>query len=186
MSTNLSKASTQQFKLPDFKSAFGHATTNIVGCDWESAKEYLTTDTNGDGMPSWWHRGGDIDLDFEASDDSNAEDNWRNDYPDEIDDLNLQDGDDYDELDNDDIYGFDAMELKDHEDGLENSDDEVSDKLVYSIDGSAEFGAVSNKHGEAYARYKTKMQRLLGEIDSEDEGELADDSSCDSLSNEPF
>ena len=186
MPTNLSKDSTQQFQLPDFKSAFGHATANIVGCDWESAKEYLTTDTNGDDMPSWWHRGGDINLDFEASDDSNAEDNWRNDYPDEIDDLNLQDGDDYDALDNDDIYGFDAMELKDHEDGLEKSDDEFSDQLVYSIDGSAEFGAVSNRHGEAYARYKTKMQRLLGEIDSEDEGELADDSSCDSLSNEPF
>lgn len=186
MSPNLSKDITHQFQLPDFKSAFGHATASIVGCDWESAKEYLTTDTNGDGMPSWWHRGGDIDLDFEASDDSNAEDNWRNDYPDEIDDLKLHDGDDYDELDNDDIYGFDAMELKDHEDDLENSDDELSDKLVYSIDGSAEFGAVSNKHGEAYARYKTKMQRLLGESDSEDEGELADDSSCDSLSNEPF
>ena len=39
---------------------------------------------------------------FDDSDDSNAEDNWRNEYPDEL-----------DEFDDDDIYGF-----KDEDDAL--------------------------------------------------------------------
>ena len=47
------------FALPDFQSTFGYATTNIIGCDWKSAQEYLTTDLRND-MPSWWHHGGEI------------------------------------------------------------------------------------------------------------------------------
>ena len=47
--------------LPDFQSTFGHAVTNIIGCDWKSAQNYLTSDLSNDGMPAWWHRGGDID-----------------------------------------------------------------------------------------------------------------------------
>ena len=46
--------------LPDFQSTFGHVTTNIVGCDWKSAQEYLALDSDNDGMPSWWHRGSNI------------------------------------------------------------------------------------------------------------------------------
>jgi hypothetical protein len=46
--------------LPDFQSTFGHAVTNIIGCDWKSAQNYLTSDLSNDGMPAWWHRGGEI------------------------------------------------------------------------------------------------------------------------------
>ena len=42
--------------LPNFESVFGHAATNIVGCDWKSAQAYLA----GDDMPAWWHRGSDV------------------------------------------------------------------------------------------------------------------------------
>ena len=49
--------------LPDFQSAFGHVTTNIVGCDWKSVQDYLASDLS-DGMPDWWHRGGDIDAEY--------------------------------------------------------------------------------------------------------------------------
>ena len=47
--------------LPDFQSTFGHAVTNIIGCDWKSAQNYLTSDLSNGCMPAWWHRGGDID-----------------------------------------------------------------------------------------------------------------------------
>ena len=46
--------------LPDFQSTFGHASTNIISCDWKSAQEYLTTDFSNDDMPAWWQRGGDL------------------------------------------------------------------------------------------------------------------------------
>ena len=47
--------------LPDFQSTFGEVVTNIIGCDWKSAQNYLTSDLSNDGMPTWWHRGGEID-----------------------------------------------------------------------------------------------------------------------------
>ena len=170
--------------LPDFQSTFSNATANIVGCDWKSAQEYLATDLGNDGMPSWWHRGGEIerDIDFD-SEDSNAEDNWRNEYPDEIED----EGDygierDGEESDND-IYGFDALNMNDLRDSEEKSDED-QEELVYALSGDVEFNTVSNRHGSAYASYKRKMQHFLGEID--DESDINQNSSDDSSANEDF
>ena len=49
--------------LSDFQSSFGHATTNIVGCDWKSVQDYLTCDLNEE-MPEWWRRGGEIETEY--------------------------------------------------------------------------------------------------------------------------
>jgi len=126
---SLEEKSAEMPPLPDFQSAFGHVTTNIVGCDWKSVQDYLASDLS-DGMPDWWHRGGDIDAEygsnFDDSDDSNAEDNWRNEYPDEL-----------DEFDDDDIYGF-----KDEDDALDYDDD------GFGFDDGDVFGLVDGEEHE--------------------------------------
>ena len=160
--------------LPDFQSTFGDVVTNIIGCDWKSAQNYLTSDLSNDGMPAWWHRGGEInsDIEIEASDDSNEEDNWRNDYPDEVDD----DVYGYDEGNIDkEIYGLDGLQMDDYGNRSDNSD-ENDDRLLYTIEDNSEFNNISNRHGLAYASYKRKMQRYLGEINDDDD-ELDKDSS---------
>lgn len=161
--------------LPDFQSTFGHAVTNIIGCDWKSAQNYLTSDLSNDGMPAWWHRGGEINSDNEASDDSNEEDNWRNDYPEEIDDACGYDEDNLDK----EIYGLDALQMEDYGNRSDNSDDN-DDRLLYTIEDNSELNNISNSHGMAYASYKRKMQRFLGEIDDNDDDELDKDSSDES------
>jgi len=180
---SLEEKSAEMPPLPDFQSAFGHVTTNIVGCDWKSVQDYLASDLS-DGMPDWWHRGGEIDAEygsnFDDSDDSNAEDNWRNEYPDELDEFDDDDiygfKDEDDALEND-IYGFDTLRIQDEE-VLENSSDDNDEQLLYTLEEDSEFRESSNRHGLAYAKYKRKMQRLSGEIDDDDD-ESTDDSSDD-------
>ena len=169
--------------LPDFQSTFGEATTNIIGCKWESAQQYLTTDLSDDGMPSWWHRGGDIDTDFlnedvglDDSEDSNAEDNWMNDYPDEKEFIDEYDYDDEgDELENEEIHGFDTLRLNDFGTRAEESDVLNEDSLVYTIDENAEFIKTSDRHGEAYAKYKRRINTLLGEDDDDQDSDEFDE-----------
>ena len=173
--------------ITDFHSYFEEA-ANIVGCDWKSAQDYLTSDLD-DGMPDWWHRAGNTnynsDFGHDDSDDSNAEDNWRNDYPDEFDgDDNGDDGYEFDNQNEemeDEIYGLDSLRIRDYG----SSDDEGEDRLVYSLEDSKEFSDISNRHGSAYASYKRKMQRFLDNDDDLDEHELDDDSS-DDYSEEDF
>ena len=173
--------------IPDIHSYFEDA-ANIVGCDWKSAQDYLTSDLD-DGMPDWWHRAGNTnynsDFGHDDSDDSNAEDNWRNDYPDEFDgEDNEYDGygfDNQNEETEDDIYGLDSLRIRDYG----SSDDEGEDRLVYSLDDSKEYSDISNRHGSAYASYKRKMQRFLDNEDDFDEHELDDDSS-DEYSDKDF
>ena len=176
--------------LPDFQSCFDQGTTNIIGCDWKSAQEYLTSDLN-DGMPDWWHRAGNTnynsDFDPDDSDDSNAEDNWRNDYPDEIDgDDNDEDvygfEENYDEAFENDIQGLDSLQIRDSC----CSDDDQEDRLVYSLNESKEFSEVSNRHGTAYASYKRKMQRFLEDRDDLEDDDELDNSSSDDGSDEYF
>ena len=176
--------------LPDFQSCFEQGTANIIGCDWKSAQEYLTSDLN-DGMPDWWHRAGNTnynsDFDPNDSDDSNAEDNWRNDYPDEIDgDDNDEDvygfEENYDETFENDIDGLGSLQIRDSC----SSDDDQEDRLVYSMDESKEFSEVSNRHGSAYASYKRKMQRFLEDRDDLEDDDELDNSSSDECSDEYF
>lgn len=154
------------------------------------AQEYLTSDLN-DGMPDWWHRAGNAnynsDFDPDDSDDSNAEDNWRNDYPDEIDgDDNDEDvygfEENYDESFENDIQGLDSLQIRDSC----SSDDDQEDRLVYSLDESKEFSEVSNRHGSAYASYKRKMKRFLEDRDDLEDDDELDNSSSDDGSDEYF
>merc|ERR1712060_439805 len=183
--------------LSDFQSSFGHATPNIVGCDWKSVQDYLTCDLNEE-MPEWWRRGGEIETeygsDFDNSDDSNAEDNWRNDYPDELDDdlcglkdedegkgydddaFGFDDGDVFGMYEESDTYGFNALQINNEQ--LSSSFDDDEEQLLYSLAEDSEYDDTSNKHGAAYAKYKRKMQCIL-EVDNQGDDDKGDDSSKD-------
>jgi len=168
--------------LPDLQSSFGHA-TNIVGCDWKSVQDYLTCDLNEE-MPEWWHRGGVIEAEYgsdcDNSDDSNAEDNWRNEYPDELDDeddgigydedaFGFDDGDVFGMYEENDIYGFNALQINNDERSSSPSDDD-EEQLLYSLAEDSEYNETSNKHGAAYAKYKRKIQHSL-EVDNHDDND---------------
>lgn len=120
----------------------------------------------------------DSDLD---SEDSNAENNWRNDYPDEDDMLSVNEDD-----------MVEAMKNVDLEDDLLSSD-EGEEGFVYSIDSEA-VGFEEDiddtdvhRYGERYARFKARHKKGLnkssdvrdlyyGDIDDEEDDEEANNS----------
>ena len=114
---------------------------------------------------------------LDESDDSNAEDHWRNDYPDESDD-------------DDEFYNaYDARRIQDYDNEVaslsgsdqesyrlanyhESSDDEG---LVYSRNADDE---VAGRHGPAYARFKAQVLRDMEGLkvqDSDSDSELDED-----------
>merc|ERR1712150_116301 len=117
-----------------------------------------------------------------------AEDNWRNDYPDELDGDDSDDDaygfEDYHEKFEDEISGLDSLQIRDEE-YSGNSDEGDDEGLVYALDEDKEYSDVSNRHGSSYASYKRKMQRFLGDIDDQDDDYLDNDSS-DDCSNDGF
>lgn len=124
-----------------------------------------------------------LDSDLE-SEDSNAENNWRNDYPDE---------DDIFSVSEDDIV--DAMGNINLEDDLLSSDD-GEEEFIYSVDSegvSIEDVDVDDVHryGLRYARFKAKYQKqsdesndchdlYYGDIDDEEGDEEEEEDSYSS------
>lgn len=114
-----------------------------------------------------------LDSDVD-SEDSNAENNWRNDYPDEDDMLSINDDD-----------MIEAMANVDIEDDLLSSDD-GEEGFVYSIDSEAAGFEEDidetdvHRYGERYARFKMRCKKeaedssrdrdlYYGDIDDDDE-----------------
>lgn len=101
----------------------------------------------------------------EDEDDSNDENNWRNDYPDE------------DEMSDDESVGERqmrrAMNNLDFGDDL-SSDEQDENGFVYSIDAEGfnfeddlDYGD-TNRHGEAYARYRRRVAKEMEDYHSAD------------------
>lgn len=113
-----------------------------------------------------WGRRHEQEMGGEDSD-SNDEDNWRNDYPDEDDFCEPHRGEDDFEL------GLENMKFDedDDEDDVVGADG-GEDQLVYS-----KFQTDADKHGLDYARYKKKvlMNFMKDEADDEDEDDDDDD-----------
>ena len=100
---------------------------------------------------------------FADSDDSNAEDNWRNDYPEEEEYAEFAYDSERDRGDDESSEGdfdFDKMNLK----GEDSSDDEEG--LVYSR-STAEDDA--NRHGSSYAKYKQRVMKDLYQDEAADD-----------------
>ncbi|XP_075223555.1 female sterile (2) ltoPP43 [Lycorma delicatula] len=99
----------------------------------------------------------DSDDNMDDDDDSNDENNWRNDYPDEED--NISGGDDRDYEGEDDERRL-AMRMGDFRLGDDNDDDEDD---LSSEDGDIYSGDLSPSDicnfGKRYARYKAKVNR---------------------------
>jgi len=140
----------------------------------------------------------DDDLDDE---DSNAEDNWRNEYPDEEDD------DDDDESSDDDdgvedkwrhhrSSGYADHVVSSGGSSLSGSDEDEEDRgLVYSLSPEDQqqqrrhrhrFGVdddddeeVADRHGSAYARFKSKVLRDLDRLNVHDDDSDHDDDVLD-------
>ncbi|KAG5873637.1 hypothetical protein JTB14_022371 [Gonioctena quinquepunctata] len=92
------------------------------------------------------------------SEDSNAENNWRNDYPDE------SDGDSINE--NDMIQ---AMENIDLDDDLLSSDNEEND-FVYSVDDDVNPDKTDvERYGKRYAMFKAKYNKDIGNSDLDED-----------------
>ncbi len=110
--------------------------------------------------------------------DSNDEDNWRNDYPDEL----SEDGEenDYYYREEDLDLDFNKFHLR-HGNREIGSSPETSDEdeegLVYSRD--ANFDRDADLHGSSYAKYKRKILRDMGEDPEEHEIEGFDDDEDD-------
>jgi hypothetical protein len=102
----------------------------------------------------------------EGDEDSNDENNWRNDYPDE------------DNSDNESIGEKDmrqALNNFDISNDLSSDDEEDHNGFVYSIDSEAicfeddlDYCDV-NRYGEAYARYKKRVLRELQDNNDDDD-----------------
>lgn len=111
-----------------------------------------------------------VDIEDE---DSNDENNWRNDYP-----------DDEDQMDNESIGERDMRRaMNDFAIGNDlSSDEEDQNGFVYSVDSEAisfeddlDYCDV-NRYGEAYARYKKRVMRDLEEGSDDSKSEDDDDS----------
>lgn len=88
------------------------------------------------------------DSDFSDSEDSNAENNWRNDYPDEDEFV--------DEVD-DEVM---RKAIDDLSFGDDLSDDAGEEGFIYSIDSeTAGFEEDIDRSGEMYARFKMRQKK---------------------------
>jgi hypothetical protein len=100
-----------------------------------------------------------FDEDGDDSEDSNAEDNWRNDYPDE--EVYGEFAYDSNEEHSGDEFGMDDLNLG-------GSDEEKPEALVFS----RTFKTDRALHGASYARYKQRVLKQFKE--DEDEGDESD------------
>lgn len=93
------------------------------------------------------------DTDSYDSEDSNAESNWRNDYPDEESDLESITEDDM-------VKAVNRMNI-DNESDLSSDEDE--EKYVYDDDHEDDDidEEDARKYGRSYARFKAKSQKLV-------------------------
>lgn len=95
------------------------------------------------------------DTDSYDSEDSNAENNWRNDYPDEESDLESVTEEDM----------MKAVKRMNVDGESDLSSDEAEEKYVYDEDDEEEEQSVSaedvKKYGSVYAKFKAKSQRQM-------------------------
>lgn len=117
----------------------------------------------------------DDESDDNEDEDSNDENNWRNDYPDEDEDVES-------------IGERDMRRAMDDLDfGLElSSDDGNENGFVYSVDAEGfnfeddlDYGD-ENRYGEAYARYRRRVVKEMADNDRDDDEESIDDDFIDS------
>jgi len=146
----------------------GSDTFSFSDQDWKDVKTYFDELEDEDGSSA------DPQSD---SEDSNAEEHWRNDYPDELSD----DDDDaiysgtvqrgMRDVYNDEVVSVDTdSDPEGHEDNMEG--------LCYTRDEAEE--RLANRHGPAYARFKSKIMRDfanmgLDEKKEEESSENSDD-----------
>lgn len=123
--------------------------------DWKDVKAYFDDiddqDTSGDEGRS-------------DSEDSNAEQHWRNDYPDE-------------DSEDDDVYGIGADGYNNEVVSGASSDEEPG--LCYTRSGEEE--ALADRHGAAYARFKSKIMKDFANMGLSNKDENESDDSDDLL-----
>lgn len=134
------------------------STETFTDQDWKDVEAYFNQlddqDTSGD-------EGG------SESEDSNAEQHWRNDYPDE-------------ESDDDDVYGVGLGGADGYNDEVvSGASSDEGDGLCYTRSGEDE--AVADRHGASYARFKSKIMRDFAKMGLDKEDEKDSDDSDDML-----
>jgi hypothetical protein len=111
-------------------------------------------------------------ADIGEDSDSNDEDHWKNDYPDENDDELDDDADEERFYRDDDLdLDFEKFHLK-HGNVAVASDDSSDDDEELVFTTSADFEQDANLHGASYARFKRKIIAQMKENDAADDGKI--------------